>query len=456
MQAIESDLRLLAEDLLEIFNNSFDGIFVADKDGHTLMVNAGCERNYDLPASEMVGRHVSELDKMGYIRPVIAMRVIETKQRITSIQKTHRGKTIMATGIPLFDEKGDVRRVIINSRDTTELASLQEELARTRDHLAKVESEIAELRLNDFQYGDLVVRSAPMQRIFELAIRVAKSDATVLLTGESGVGKEVFARLIRKESHRHSGPFIKVNCAALPPSLIEAELFGYVGGAFTGASKNGKPGLIELADQGTLFLDEIGELPLDMQVKLLSVLQDRTVMRVGSTNLSHVDMRVISATNRNLVSLVEEKSFRSDLFYRLNVVPIEIPPLRERKDDVPALLLQSLANSNKQYQTRRTFAAPAMEMLTNYGWPGNVRELRNIVERLVVMAPNDTIGPNDLPSALHVSGKTAIRGTSLKEQLRAQEHAAIVEALNQFGSTRAAAARLGISQSSVVRKLRHE
>lgn len=444
-------------DLLEIFNHSFDGIFVADSTGQAIMVNAGCERNYDLPASEMVGKHVSELEKAGYIRPVIAMRVIRSGQRITAVQKTHKGKTIMATGIPLFDAEGRVRRVIINSRDTTELASLEAELARTRDHLAKVEGEIAELRLDKLQFEGLVARSDAMRRIAELAVRVAKSDATVLLTGESGVGKDVVARLIHKESLRRDGPFIKINCGAIPHDLLEAELFGYERGAFTGAAAKGKPGLIELADQGTLFLDEIGELPLEMQVKLLHVLQDRTITRVGSTHLSHVDIRVVAATNRNLNRLIEEKAFRSDLFYRLNVVPIDIPPLRQRRDDVPQLLLHALAMFNQQYETHREFSPHALRLLTEYSWPGNTRELRNIVERLIVTTIGDTIGVSDLPATVTDGTPLRPEGADLKQRIRDQEYMMVVEAVRQYGGTRAAAAHLGISQSSVVRKLnRHQ
>jgi len=443
------------DDFYEIFNNSFDGIFVADSEGRALMVNAGCERNYDLRAEEIVGRHVSELESKGYIRPVIAQRVIETGRRITVMQKTHRGKTIMATGIPLFDEAGRVRRVIINSRDTTELEALQEELAKTRDVLARVESEVAELRRDKLDLDGIVVHSDAMRTLLTLALRVARSDATVLLSGESGTGKEVLARLVHKESHRQKAPFIKINCGAIPRELMEAELFGYEAGAFTGASRKGKPGLIELAHQGTLFLDEVGELPLDMQVKLLHVLQDRIVTRVGGTRAFAADIRVVAATNRDLERLVAEKAFRADLFYRLNVVPLAIPPLRERRDDILPLLHQSLAEFNTRYGSTRVLAPSAIKALIDHGWPGNVRELRNIVERLVVTAAQDTVHACDLPKGMAADAADQNDGLSLKARMRRQEQATVAEAVYRLGSTRAAARELGISQSSVVRKLRH-
>ena len=449
-----AERRQLSADFHEIFRNSFDGIFVADGHGRTLMVNAGCERNYDLAADEMVGRHVSELEAAGFIRPVIATQVIATGKRITAVQRTHKAKTIMVTGIPIFDEAGRVRRVIINSRDTTELTQLQAELARAQDELARVESEVAHLRQDSLNLDGIVVQSEAMRRIAGLALRVAKVDATVLLTGESGVGKEVFARLIHKESPRVKGPFVKINCGAIPRELLESELFGYESGAFTGAQRAGKIGLIELAHRGTLFLDEIGELPLDMQVKLLHVLQDRTVTRVGATRPVAVDIRVIAATNRDLEDMVEAQGFRSDLFYRLNVVPIEIPPLRQRRDDILPLLRQSLATLNAQYGTSRRFSAALLVALVQHDWPGNVRELRNVVERVVVMAVDDTIGPGDLQIQPVRHGAGSSEGNDLESRVIGYERRLIEDALKRFGSTRAAARHLGISQSSVVRKLK--
>lgn len=446
----QTESQQLANDLQEIFRNSFDGIFVADGDGRTLMVNAGCERNYDLAAHEMIGRHVSEFEALGMIRPVIATQVIATAGRVTAVQRTHKGKTIMVTGIPLFDDAGAVRRVVINSRDTTELIQLQTELARIQAQLARVEGEVAHLRRDRLKIDGIVLQSASMRRVAEVAMRVARVDAAVLLTGESGVGKEILARLIHRESPRAKGPFIKINCGAIPRELLESELFGYEGGAFTGARTKGKPGLVELADGGTLLLDEVGELPLDMQVKLLHVLQDRMSTRVGGTRSVRIDARVIAATNRDLARMVEDKAFREDLFYRLNVVPIEIPPLRERRDDILPLTMQALADMNGRYGTARRLTRSALDRLIEHDWPGNVRELRNLIERLVVITQDETIGLDALPP---LSARRSADG-DLPSSVKAYERRLVLEAVERWGSTHAAARHLGISQSSVVRKLR--
>jgi len=446
-------LRELCKDYEEIYRNSFDGIFVADGKGITLMVNEGCERNYDCRADELVGRHVSEFEKRGWIRPVIAARVAIERKRISAMQQTHGGKTIMATGIPLFDETGQVRKVIINSRDTTELVQLQETLLRTREDLQRAENEMKELRLQNFQLDGVVLKSQSMQHLSSLAVRVAKVDTAVLVSGESGVGKEVLARRIHLESHRSNGPFIKINCGAIPRELLESELFGYEGGAFTGALKQGKVGMIETANHGTLFLDEIGELPMGLQVKLLQTLQDHTVVRVGGTRTIHVDLRVIAATNRNLQAMIDNNQFRSDLYYRLNVVPLSVPPLRQRKDDILPLTEHALDELNATYSLNKRFSERALRCLLAYEWPGNVRELRNIVERLVVTTPTDLIDTPDLPDYLMALPGSLDDDLDYHACVARFEKQLVAEALKKYGNTRAVARQLKLSQSTVVRKL---
>jgi PAS domain S-box-containing protein len=455
-------------DFQEIFRNSFDGIFVADGKGDTLMVNAGCERNYDLAAEQMIGKNVAVFERKGYIKPVIAGRVIAERRRISAVQRTHTGKTIMVTGIPLLDDDGNVRRVIINSRDTTELLQLQEELERTRDVLRRMESEIQTLRQENVKLEGIVFQSASMQRIAALALRVAKVDAAILVTGESGVGKEVVVKLIHKESNRISGPFIKINCGAIPRELLESELFGYESGSFTGARRQGKIGLVEAANGGTLFLDEIGELALDLQVKLLQVLQDHCFSRIGGTVTIKVDLRIIAATNVDLEEMVKNKQFRSDLYYRLNVVPIHIPPLRERHDDIIPLIHLYLADFNTQYGLARRISERALQSMLDYSWPGNVRELRNMIERLVVTAPTDLLSVDDLPrqflgdeanvafdvGKLHAEVQLGVE-SAFRERVAQFEAALVREAVERLGSTRAAARHLGISQATVVRKQKY-
>ncbi|WP_291216384.1 sigma-54-dependent Fis family transcriptional regulator [Hydrogenophaga sp.] len=454
---VEEDIaqvRQTCRDLEEILQNSFDGIFVADGNGTTLFVNEGCERNYGVKASALIGHHVSEFEKKGWIRPVIAEKVAQTKQRVTTMQQTHTGKTIMVTGIPLFDEEGQVRRVIINSRDMTELIVLQQDLAQAQEELRRVDSEITALRQQTLQIDGVILQSPAMQRLADVAVRVSKVNTTVLITGESGVGKEVVTRLIHNESPRAKGPFIKINCGALPRELLETELFGYAPGAFTGALRQGKHGLVELASTGTLFLDEIGEMPLDLQVKLLTVLQDRAVTRVGDTRAIPVDVRVVAATNRNLKEMVSQKTFRSDLYYRLNVVPIHVPSLMERREDILPLVHHFVSEFCRQYGLERRISERVMRKLHDHSWPGNVRELKNVVERLVVTSPSPLIGLQDLEGVLEPQSVGTDGKVLLRERLEKYEQAIVEEALRKHGNTRSAATALGISQSSVVRKVK--
>jgi transcriptional regulator with PAS, ATPase and Fis domain len=346
-----------------------------------------------------------------------------------------------------------VRKVIINSRDTTDLIQLQDALAQARADLRRVDQEIVALRLQNLRVEGIVLRSETMQRIATLAARVAKVDATVLITGQSGVGKDVIAQLIHKESARAQGPMIKINCGALPRDLLESELFGYEPGAFTGAHRQGKTGLIELASHGTLFLDEIGDMPLELQVKLLQVLQDRVIVRLGGTRAIPVDVRVIAATNRDLKAMVAERTFRDDLFYRLNVVPIAIPPLTERRDDIAPLVMHFVDEFNTKYQVRRTMSEQAMALLIACDWPGNVRELRNVVERVIVTCECDLIGPEFLDCVLPPELMENQPGT-FREQVERFERRLVEDAMREYGNTRDVARALGLSQSSVVRKLR--
>jgi transcriptional regulator with PAS, ATPase and Fis domain len=315
-----------------------------------------------------------------------------------------------------------------------------------------MDGEREELRTQLLSFSGVVLQSPAMRRIAELALRVAKVDSTVLITGESGSGKEVLTRLIHKESQRAAGPFIKINCGALPRDLLESELFGYEPGAFTGAQRQGKHGLVELASGGTLFLDEVGELPLDLQVKLLTVLQDRELVRLGGTKPIAVNVRVVAATNRDLSAMVAERKFRSDLFYRLNVVPIRIPPLAERREDILPLVRQFVDEFNRQYGFRKKLAERVLGRLHESPWPGNVRELRNAVERLLVTSPGDLVGLQDLEAVLPASSQ--LGGEGLKLRVEQLERRMVEEAMREHRSTRAAARALGISQSTVVRRLR--
>ena len=442
-------------DFAEIFHNSYDGIFVTDGQGVTLWLNEGCERNYDIRARDVIGRNVSELETLGLISPVVAPRVIASKKRVTALQTTRAGKKILVTGTPLFDDYGNVRKVILNSRDTTELVKLQEQLVQAREQLEHFETEIEQLRKDTVDVVDgIVMRSPRMRDVIDLALRVAKVDTTVLIGGESGAGKEIISRLIHRSSARSAGPFVKLNCGAIPRELLESELFGYEGGAFTGARKQGKVGMFELANAGTLFLDEIGELPLEMQAKLLQAVQDRVITRLGGTRSTRVDFRIVAATNRNLHEMVNQKLFRKDLYFRLNVVSIVVPPLRERTADIVPLIHGLLDEFNRQYGFSARFSGRAIGTLLRYGWPGNVRELRNVVERLVVTSVDHVIDEISLSDPFHEVEPLEEEYGDLRLRVARFEERLLRDALKKHGNTRAVAKMFEISQSTVVRKLK--
>ncbi|MGE5587490.1 MAG: sigma 54-interacting transcriptional regulator [Clostridia bacterium] len=306
----------------------------------------------------------------------------------------------------------------------------------------------------------VIAYSVEMGRVLQLAAKVAPVNTTVLLLGESGVGKEVVARFIHSTGPRRRGPFVNINCGAIPATLLESELFGYESGAFTGARREGKPGMVEAASGGTLFLDEISELPPDLQVKLLQLIQERKLVRVGGVKPLGVDIRIIAATNRDLAAMVGRGEFRADLFYRLNVVPITIPPLRERPDDVIPLIYHFLNRYNEAHGYEKTINEQAREILTRYSWPGNVRELENLIERLVVTVEGDEIGAADLPQHVFEEGgarppRVVVGGIMpLRQATEEVERQIIERALSEERSTYSMAKLLGVNQSTVVRKIK--
>jgi transcriptional regulator with PAS, ATPase and Fis domain len=371
------------------------------------------------------------------------------------------GQKIMATGIPIWGENEEIRRVVVNVRDITELIYLKELLERTKQLNEIYAAEIEQMRFQQKdQDGDTIARSPKTKRILDMAAQVSKVNSSVLITGESGTGKEVIANTIHRLSHRSSGPLIKVNCGAIPENLLESELFGYEPGAFTGARRQGKPGMFELAEKGTLFLDEVGDIPLNVQVKLLRALQDHEIIRVGGLKPFPVDVRIVAATNRNIKEMVNNGSFRDDLYYRLNVVAIEIPPLRERKEDIPLLVLSFLKKINKKYQFERRFSSTVVEHFMNYSWPGNIRELENVIEQMLVMTEDEEINIGHLPAAminrsLSVAGHTMVGSNmSLDKAVENLEIQMLQHAMKIHGSTRKAASALKISQSALMRKIK--
>ncbi len=455
---LEKEIEQLKE-ALEIyktaFESSYDGIHIVDKDGYTIEVNKACERIEGFSKDEILGRSMEDLVEGGYFSESVVLKVFDKKEAVTIIQKVKNGKEVIATGTPIF-KNGKIDKVVNNLRDISELNAIKKELIEKNKLTQKYHSELELLRLEQLKTDEIIAESNEMRNILALALRIAKVDSTVLIQGESGVGKGVLSKFIHNNSKRKKGPFIKIDCGSIPETLLESELFGYEKGSFTGADKEGKIGLVELADGGTLFLDEIGELSVNLQVKVLRLIQDKEILRVGGKESLSVDIRIMAATNKDLEEMVKEKSFRKDLYYRLNVIPIKIPPLRERKEDIEPLILKVLKNINQKYSLSKRIDIEAVECLANYDWLGNVRELENIIERIVVTVNSDEIGLEDLPRSFKKED-TDIRLfnniTSYKSKMDEFEKKYLIEVLKNAGSTQEMANMLKIDVTSVRRKL---
>ena len=440
----------MKDELDAIIDSSYDGIYVTDGEGHTLRVNEAYSRLTGVPCHELVGRNIRDLLEEGIFNQSATLAVLERKERVTISQELKNGTSILVTGNPIFDKSGNIVRVVTNARDLTDLDTLRQQLQQAENLTKHFQVELNKYKLSD----EYVIHSQKMKDLVELSIRLGQVDTTVLIQGESGVGKDVIAKTIHRYSLRGDKPLISINCAAIPESLLESELFGYAPGAFTGAKKDGKIGIFEIAHQGTLFLDEIGDLPFHLQSKLLRVIQQREITRIGSTTPVKIDVRLIAATNRDLWEMVLRKEFRRDLFYRLNVVPLYVPPLRERKEEVPYLAAFYLKHFNDKYGFNKRLDAKAVKSLINYDWPGNVRELENLIERLIVTCAGDTIKDAGLPDP-EIQDSITINLPSaslLKNAVEELEACMIQDAINRCGSTRKAAAELGVSQPTIVRK----
>ena len=458
--------RRVLQTIIETANDHF---FIVSGDGQILDISPGAEAVYGVSREELLSSSVQQLQAAGVLKPSITMEVMRTRQPAQLMQITGTGRRVIAEAYPVF-VNGTLERIISRSRDLTDLQLLQDEYAllqkRFSEHLKRSQAAPdAEEQALDDALDNLQVRSHVMREIALLLKRVAPSDANVLMLGESGVGKTAFAKQLHRWSQRCDGPFIEVNCAAIPENLFESEMFGYQPGAFSGAARQGKAGLLEQAEGGTLFLDEIGELPLLMQTKLLKVIQDGSLTRLGDTRSRRVDFRLVVATNQDLGKQVEAGLFRLDLYYRLNVIPVTLPPLRERREDIPDLVEACLQRLNQRYGRQKILGNQVWSTLMGSDWPGNVRELESWLERAWLSSPTDQI---EVPatqayteqhthSLANVSASPLATplapGESLKEYLERLERDALQTLCHTLPSTYAIAKRLGISQSSVVRRL---
>ncbi|AZU62553.1 sigma-54 interaction domain-containing protein [Neobacillus mesonae] len=442
------EINLEISELEDIFEGSFDEIMVVNKNGIVKKVNSVCEINYHLPIEEIIGKHVEELEQNGVFSPSASLQVIEKKVPIELLQKTRYGRYLHVRARPLFNNKGNLTKVVCYSRDLTELINLRKKLEEIEEQLETYHNELNE----PVEFHGVISKSSEMQKVLKIVKKIAKVDTTVLILGETGVGKSKIVQHIHKLSGRGNQVLNEINCAALPEQLIESELFGYEGGSFTGAFKSGKEGLIAASRKGTLFLDEIGELPLHLQGKLLQVLQEKKVRPVGGKSYIEVDVRIIAATNRDLEEMVEQGKFRKDLYYRLNIIPIYIPPLKERRDDILPLAYHFLDRFNNEYQSEVRFSPKVLEAFLNYSWNGNIRELENLIERLVIIS-DDVITIKDLPYNLR-EYQNKRNNKMLNEIIEDLEKAVITESYKQYNSTYKVAKELGISQSSVQRKIK--
>ena len=442
-----------------IFRSSSDGIWVCDKDGRVIDINPASEKFNGVKAKDVIGKHVTELMEAGLFDQSVTMEVLEKKRQVTVSQYMHNTKkSLLVTATSVFNEQGDIFRVVLNERDMTELNHLTRQLEEHLKVTEKMRDELAELSMLEMKREGIVAVSESMRQCLRIGHKLAKIRASnILILGESGTGKGLFARFIHQFDKR---PFVQINCAALPESLLEAELFGYEKGAFTGASEHGKVGLFELAQGGTIFLDEIGELPFSAQAKLLKYLDDQEVIRIGGTKPKKIDCTVIAATNRDLEELVRGKKFRRDLFYRLNTFTIRIPPLRERPEDVFELINFFLQKYNKKYKLKRHISPEVYALLQAYPFPGNIRELANIIQKLVVMSDKDKVDEDLLR---RIEKKVVFDNHSdfndqkpqrIRDQIADVEKEVLRTAISRFRSTREMARHLGISQPTIVRKMK--
>lgn len=453
--------------LLEIFDSLPDSLLVTDSVGTIVMANPAAAQLIDLPLDRLIGRSVGGLVQDGVYQPSLAVEACRTRQTVSGVIRVASGQTVMSTSVPLLDASGSVRCVVSVSRSREAVDQFIRgvmESEATSSALERYRSELVHLRERGAENKTLDFCSPVMRQVAEKAQIAAGVSCPVLLLGESGVGKDVTANHIHRSSARAREAFIVVNCAAMPEHLIESELFGYDKGAFSGAHSHGKFGLVELADKGTLFLDEIAEIPLSLQAKFLRVLETYEVRRLGSVESRKIDFRLIAATNRDIRDLVARGKFREDLFYRISVFPIKIPPLRERKEDIPALVEAFLGEFNKKYGTQKRVSAEAAESVMSYHWPGNVRELRNVVERHFFSTPGEVIQcsrqqrkPDENLLKQAAADLPALWQGSLKDVLQKVETAYIEQVLHENGGrSTIAAQKLGIHRTVLWRKIREQ
>jgi PAS domain S-box-containing protein len=437
-----------------ILDNIFNGVMITDPAGKIIFFSKTYGNFLGIDPQGVIGKNCTEVIEN------TRMDVV-AKTKIPEINLPHRikGQDMVVQRIPI-EMNGELVAVYgqVMFKDVRDVQTLAKKLNFLESKVEFYEKELESLRSSKYTINNIVGKSESIVELKRSALKAAKTNAPVLLAGESGTGKELFAHAIHYASDRRPHPFIRLNCAAIPKDLLEAELFGYEPGAFTGAGNKGKPGKFELAHRGSIFLDEIGDLPLEMQPKLLRVLEEKEMERLGGTRLTKCDFRLIAATQENLEKCVEEGKFRKDLYYRLNVIPIQIPPLRERKEDIPAIADQLIQTLNKDLGKNATKISPeVLRIFENYDWPGNVRELANILERILYSIDGDTIQFRHLPFFLQSmkEGSTRLQPSLLRNLREDMEKEALIHAIRVSNDNKNRAAKLlGIHRTALYKKMK--
>lgn len=451
--------KLMAHHVRDLLDAVPAGIFISDISGRTLYINRMYEHLTGLKLDDIKGKNVRSLVEDGVFDLALNPEIVATGKSIAKVQNLKNGNKLVLSGTPVFDHYGTIVMVVTFARDITLLSDLQDQVEEQKRLIERISGKLAHLASMDSP-GRPVFASPAMRHAMDIMERFARSDATVCILGETGVGKEVFARLLHNLSSRRDKPILKIDCGSIPESLCEAELFGYMPGAFTGASSHGKAGYFELAEDSTLFLDEIGELPLHLQTRLLRTLQDGEIVRVGASAPRKVNARIVAATNRDLAKAVEQGTFRSDLYYRLNVATLKIPPLRERVEDIRPLAEHFLRQYTRKYRKALAFMDISIDALSAYSWPGNVRELENLIHSLVITLNGPLISPSDLPASIT---SRSSRGCAdqifttrrpLKEIIAEMEREFLGRALEIHGSVHKVAEMFSVDRTTIFRKLK--
>lgn len=444
--------------LQNVLDCIYDQIYVLDRNANILMVNkAVVQKNYR--RESLIGRNMRDLVREGYADDSVSLKIIKTGKAQGMIFPEQEGYDLLSWGIPHYDENGDIDFVVCTEWDIENLIHLRDTLGDEKHSVTSVQPELSYYRAKSSANDEIIAASPSMNNVLQTAGMIARSDATILIQGESGTGKELLVKFIYNNSERANASLIEVNCGAIPDNLVESELFGYEKGAFTGANQRGKPGLFEAASKGTLFLDEVGELPLTAQAALLRALQEKIIYRVGGVTGIPTDARIIAATNADLKHLVDNKMFREDLFYRLNVLPLIIPPLKERKEDIPLLIEHFARIFENKYKKNIQIDKQDYDLFINYSWPGNVRELRNLIERVSIIYGEKVIPRYVWIRYLNENQSEAddsIVDTekSLRASVEEYEHNLILSYMPKYKNSRQFAELLGTDKSTINRKLK--